>query len=250
MSDFITLIDGVALYSKKESALEWSKIHGIKGYHKHEWQGIKGYMGGTSHSAAKEAIVPIHVNRGVNLKQKPAKPTVIEIIDNDLDKAIQQAKTKKLLREDIDFDFVRGELLTAMIKISKYREQLANVNVRSSEPLEQLDCKNCGSDDLGICVLGGCFSILEWVFPISHNLTTAPSTITINSTPTTPPQGKKIWENVDGKCYCHGHLMTNPGCHGANCRTCCYSLGKGAFSDPYSDPYSPPTTSGGSGGGY
>ena len=181
MSDFITLIDGVALYSKKESALEWSKIHGIKGYHKHECQRIKGYMGGISHSAAKEAIIPIHVDRGVKLKQKPVKPTIIEIIDNDFDKAINQAKTKKLLREDIDFDFVRGELLTAMIKISKYREQLTNVNVRPSEPLKKLNCKECGNDDFGICVLGGCFSILEWVFPVSHNLTATPSAATINS---------------------------------------------------------------------
>jgi len=36
----------------------------------------------------------------------------------------------------------------------------------------------------------------------------------------------KVWENINGKCYCYGHLMSNPGCHGANCRTCCYSLGK------------------------
>lgn len=36
----------------------------------------------------------------------------------------------------------------------------------------------------------------------------------------------KVWENRNGKCYCYGRLMSNPGCHGANCRTCCYNLGK------------------------
>ena len=35
----------------------------------------------------------------------------------------------------------------------------------------------------------------------------------------------KIWENRNGKCYCYGHLMGDSGCHGANCRTCCYNLG-------------------------
>ena len=38
----------------------------------------------------------------------------------------------------------------------------------------------------------------------------------------------KIWENRNGKCYCYGRLMSNPGCHGSpysNCRTCCYNLG-------------------------
>ena len=44
----------------------------------------------------------------------------------------------------------------------------------------------------------------------------------------------KIWENINGKCYCYGHLMSNAGCHGANCRTCCYNLSPGMISDGHS----------------
>ena len=36
----------------------------------------------------------------------------------------------------------------------------------------------------------------------------------------------KVWENINGKCYCYGRLVSNRGCDGANCRTCCYNLGK------------------------
>jgi|6_EtaG_2_1085325.scaffolds.fasta_scaffold85514_3 hypothetical protein len=51
----------------------------------------------------------------------------------------------------------------------------------------------------------------------------------------------KIWENRNGKCYCHGQLMTNPGCHGANCRTCCYGLGKSEAGFPTIPPINPGT---------
>ena len=70
-------------------------------------------------------------------------------------------------------------------------------------------------------------------------------------TTTTTPQAKKVWQNIDGKCYCYGTLMSNPGCHGANCRTCCYNLGKSAFGDPdqlsqvpITPPVPPVTTTG------
>ena len=53
----LTFIDEVPLYADKESALEWAKLLGIKGYHKHKWiEGdVEGYMGGVDHSAAVQA---------------------------------------------------------------------------------------------------------------------------------------------------------------------------------------------------
>jgi hypothetical protein len=36
----------------------------------------------------------------------------------------------------------------------------------------------------------------------------------------------KVWENINGRCYCYGHLAPDRGCDGANCRDCCYNLGK------------------------
>ncbi len=41
----------------------------------------------------------------------------------------------------------------------------------------------------------------------------------------------KLWELIDGKCYCNGNLMSQSGCHGANCRTCCYNLSPGMISN-------------------
>ena len=34
----------------------------------------------------------------------------------------------------------------------------------------------------------------------------------------------KVWENINGKCYCYGRLASDRGCDGANCRKCCYNL--------------------------
>jgi len=60
---------------------------------------------------------------------------------------------------------------------------------------------------------------------------------TIPFPPTDPgAPARKIWQNINGKCHCHGRLMTNSGCHGANCRTCCYNLGKSDIGSPYTPP--------------
>jgi hypothetical protein len=42
----------------------------------------------------------------------------------------------------------------------------------------------------------------------------------------TGPQASKKWENINGQCYCNGSLVSNRGCDGANCRRCCYNLGR------------------------
>ena len=115
----LTTIDGVPLYSTIKEALAWAKKNKLEGAHAHRSNNTLGYMGGSSHSTATQAIAPI---------------------------TFAQATTS----------------------------------------------------------------------------TTTPP----------PPQAKKVWENIDGKCYCHGTLMGNAGCHGANCRTCCYNLGKSVAIGP------------------
>ena len=51
-------IDGVPVFDKKEEALVWGKRNGLTGYHTHGMNGTTGYMGGSSHSAAVQAITP------------------------------------------------------------------------------------------------------------------------------------------------------------------------------------------------
>ena len=55
MSNIITFIDEIPLYTDKESAMRWSKLMNIKGVHKYKWFDIEGYMGGVDHSAAVQA---------------------------------------------------------------------------------------------------------------------------------------------------------------------------------------------------
>ena len=54
----LTIIAGVPLYSTVQEAVAWARANGISGSHTHGWQGQTGYMGGTSHSAATQAIAP------------------------------------------------------------------------------------------------------------------------------------------------------------------------------------------------
>ena len=48
----ITLIDGVPLYTTIQEALDWADSRGLSTYHQHLYQGVTGYMGGSSHSQA------------------------------------------------------------------------------------------------------------------------------------------------------------------------------------------------------
>ena len=52
----LTSIAGIPLYTTAQEALAWARANGLSGYHTHGWQGQTGYMGGSSHSAATQAI--------------------------------------------------------------------------------------------------------------------------------------------------------------------------------------------------
>ena len=54
----LTSIAGIPLYSTAQEAAAWARANGLSGYHTHGWQGQTGYMGGSSHSAAIQAIAP------------------------------------------------------------------------------------------------------------------------------------------------------------------------------------------------
>ena len=54
----ITTIAGIPLYSTVQEAAAWARANGLVGFHTHGFQGQTGYMGGSSHSAAVQAITP------------------------------------------------------------------------------------------------------------------------------------------------------------------------------------------------
>jgi len=48
----LTTISGVPLYSTPQEATQWALANGQQGFHTHMFQGVQGYMGGTTHAAA------------------------------------------------------------------------------------------------------------------------------------------------------------------------------------------------------
>ena len=52
----LTTIAGIPLFSTTQEAIAWARANRLSGYHTHGWQGQTGYMGGSSHSAATQAI--------------------------------------------------------------------------------------------------------------------------------------------------------------------------------------------------
>ena len=52
----ITIIAGIPLYTTPQEALDWAKANGLSGYHTHNFQGQTGYMGGTTHAIATQAL--------------------------------------------------------------------------------------------------------------------------------------------------------------------------------------------------
>ena len=54
----LTSIAGIPLYSTAQEAAAWARANGLSGYHTHGWQGQTGYMGGSSHSVATQAMSP------------------------------------------------------------------------------------------------------------------------------------------------------------------------------------------------
>ena len=68
----LTLIAGIPLYSTVQEAAAWAGANGLSGFHTHGWQGQTGYMGGSSHSAAVQAIAPAVVQ---TIAPTPTPPT-------------------------------------------------------------------------------------------------------------------------------------------------------------------------------
>ena len=108
----------------------------------------------------------------------PANPYVVQdktikIINNNLDRAINEAKIRGLIDENVPSSRVMKELEAAVLAIPKhYQEQ----SVEEGGPVEQkkkefpkppkwLRCKGCGGG-FGVCVFGGCFSGWKWEWPI------------------------------------------------------------------------------------
>ena len=52
----ITIIDGIPLFSRIGEAQQWNEEYGLVGHHAHSFQGQIGYMGGTTHNEAIQAI--------------------------------------------------------------------------------------------------------------------------------------------------------------------------------------------------
>ena len=48
----LTTIGGVPLFTTLQEALAWARSRGLNGYHIHNWQGQRGYMGGFTHSGS------------------------------------------------------------------------------------------------------------------------------------------------------------------------------------------------------
>ena len=54
----LTLIAGIPLYSTVQEAIAWARANGLSGFHTHSWQTQTGYMGGSSHYEAMQAMSP------------------------------------------------------------------------------------------------------------------------------------------------------------------------------------------------
>ena len=66
----LTTIGGVPLFTTIGEALAWARSRGLNGYHIHNWQGQRGYMGGVSHMQA--AGMPLNSN--TPMAQQPQQP--------------------------------------------------------------------------------------------------------------------------------------------------------------------------------
>ena len=52
----LTRINDIPLFNSSERAIEWGRQFGLRGFHQHSFQGQTGYMAGTSHSQAVQAV--------------------------------------------------------------------------------------------------------------------------------------------------------------------------------------------------
>jgi hypothetical protein len=160
---FIANVDGIPLYADKESALKWGKSLGIEGTHTCSYLDIEGYSGGFSRAKAKEALIPVYPKKA-SIKPTPPEPITIEILDNDLDRAISDAKIKGLIDEDIEHGLIKDKLITAMIEIDDYNNEL-EAFAKNQKPKipKALRCNNCGNA-FGKCIFRGCFAVYKWTW--------------------------------------------------------------------------------------
>ena len=52
----LTRISDIPLFNSSQRAVEWGRQFGLRGFHKHSFQGQTGYMAGVSHSQAVQAV--------------------------------------------------------------------------------------------------------------------------------------------------------------------------------------------------
>ena len=79
----ITIMNGVPLYTTKKEALSWAFSNNLKGYHMHTHGGVKGYMGGQTHTHANkrnnytsfsQQQPPLTDNQDTNIPPVPVTP--------------------------------------------------------------------------------------------------------------------------------------------------------------------------------
>jgi hypothetical protein len=112
----------------------------------------------------------------------PLSPYVVQdktimIINNNLDRAINEAKIRGLIDENVPSSRVMKELEAAVLAIPKHYHEnndelieeegpIAKMKKKKfPEPPKWLRCKGCGGG-FGVCVFGGCFSGGKWEWPI------------------------------------------------------------------------------------
>jgi len=58
----LTIINGQPLFETVEEALSWAAQNNLTGYHIHDFQGLIGYMGGSSHE-----VTIASTSQGINM---------------------------------------------------------------------------------------------------------------------------------------------------------------------------------------
>jgi hypothetical protein len=112
----------------------------------------------------------------------PANPYVVQdktikIINNNLDRAINEAKIRGLIDENVPSSRVMKELEAAVLAIPNYFHENNDELIEEEGPIAKkkkkkfpkppkwLRCKGCGGG-FGVCILGGCFSGWKWTWPV------------------------------------------------------------------------------------
>ena len=98
----------------------------------------------------------------------------INIVNNDFDKAIEEAKSKNLISKNIYSLVVKKQLVAASIELAKY--DILELDPETGKkkkkkkgipkPPPGFMCEKCGGSYFGVCILGGCFEGYKWTFPL------------------------------------------------------------------------------------